>query len=161
MINTETRKVLFSTYARLFFVLVMNARPKKLLDQVRDVIRLKHYSYRTEESYLYWIRRYILFHHKRHPKDMGSAEIEAFLTHLAVEERVAASTQNQAFSAVLFLYRQVLHQPLDSPIDALRAKPSRYLPTVLTRDEVQAIFQHLSSQTELFTRVRVKFVNPD
>jgi integron integrase len=122
----------------------MEHRPKKLLDQVREVIRLKHYSYRTEESYVAWIRRYILFHHKRHPKDMGSAEVEAFLTHLAVEEQVAASTQNQAFSALLFLYRQVLHQPLEPSIDAIRAKPSRYLPTVLTRDEVQAIFHHLS-----------------
>ena len=87
-------------------------QPRKLLDQVRDVMRLKHYSYRTEQSYVDWIRRYILFHNKRHPREMGSSEIEAFLTHLAVKERVAASTQNQAFSALLFLYRQVLRQEL-------------------------------------------------
>jgi hypothetical protein len=76
-------------------------QPKKLLDQVRDVLRLKHYSLRTEDSYVDWIKRYILFHHKRHPKDMGVKEIEAFLTYLAVDSQVAASTQNQAFSALM------------------------------------------------------------
>jgi Phage integrase, N-terminal SAM-like domain len=81
--------------------------PKKLLDRVRDAIRLKHYSYRTEQTYVQWIRRFILFHNKRHPQDMGVPEIEAFLTHLAVTENVAASTQNQAFSSLLFLYHHV------------------------------------------------------
>ena len=79
-------------------------RPKKLLDQVRDAIRMKHYSYRMEETYVQWIRRYILFHDKRHPNEMGVPEIEAFLTHLAVQQNVAAATQNQALSALLFLY---------------------------------------------------------
>ena len=88
-------------------------RPKKRLDQVRDAIRLKHYSYRTEQTYVQWIRRHILFHNKRHPQEMGVPEIEAFLTHLAVQERVAASTQNQALSVLLFLYRYVLRLPLD------------------------------------------------
>nr|WP_200907276.1 phage integrase N-terminal SAM-like domain-containing protein [Ardenticatena maritima] len=78
-------------------------RPLKLLDRVRQVLRRKHYSYRTEQAYIQWIKRYILFHNKRHPKEMGAPEIEAFLTHLAVEEHVAASTQNQALSALLFL----------------------------------------------------------
>jgi site-specific recombinase XerD len=110
----------------------MESRPKKLLDQVREAIRLKHYSYRTEQSDVGWIRRYILFHDKRHPREMGSAEIEAFLTSLAVEGQVAASTQNQALSALLFLYCQVLHQELERPIDAVRAKSPKYLPTVLT-----------------------------
>jgi site-specific recombinase XerD len=82
--------------------------PKKLLDQVRDSLRVKHYAYRTEESYVQWIRRYILFHNKRHPKDMAEPEVQAFLTHLAVKDNVAASTQNQALSALLFLYRHVL-----------------------------------------------------
>jgi Phage integrase, N-terminal SAM-like domain len=100
----------------------MEPKPKKLLDQVRDAIRLKHYSYRTEESYVYWIRRYILFHNKQHPKDMGGAELETFLTHLAVQEQVAASTQNQALSAILFLDREVLKQDLGISIDAVRAK---------------------------------------
>jgi len=121
----------------------MQPQPRKLLDQVRDVIRLKHYSYRTEESYVAWIRRYILFHNKRHPSEMGALEIEAFLSYLAVQERVAASTQNQAFSAILFLYREVLRQELDGSISAIRAKRSHYLPTVLTKEEVNAIFTHL------------------
>ena len=108
--------------------------PKRLLDQVRDAIRLKHYAYRTEQIYVQWIRRYILFHNKRHPNQMGVPEIEAFLTHLAVQEHVAASTQNKALSALLFLYREVLFLPLDARIDAVRAKPSRKLPTVLTKD---------------------------
>jgi len=126
----------------------MEPRPQKLLDQVRDTIRLKHYSYRTEESYVYWIRRYILFHHKRHPQQMGTAEVEAFLTHIAVKEQVAASTQNQALSALLFLYRHVLKQDLEA-IDAVRAKPSTYLPTVLTPEEVSEVFKHLSGVYQL------------
>jgi len=112
---------------------------KKLLDRVRDVIRLKHYSIRTEEAYVSWIKRYILFHDVRHPNEMGTAQVEAFLTHLAVEENVAASTQNQAFSALLFLYREVLHKDLDGPIDALRAKKPKRLPTVLTKEEVHRL----------------------
>jgi hypothetical protein len=84
-------------------------RPKKPLDQVRDAIRLKHYSYRTEQAYVGWIMRYIYFHNVRHPSEMGAPEVEAYLTHLAVKEHVAASTQNQALSALLFLYREVLH----------------------------------------------------
>jgi hypothetical protein len=92
----------------------MEKPPKKLLDQVRDILRLKHYAYRTEETYVQWIRRYILFHNKRYPKDMGNPEIEAFLTYLAVTGNVAASTQNQAFSALLFLCRHVLQLPLPS-----------------------------------------------
>ena len=121
----------------------MEQRPQKLLDQActelcpsaRDAARLKHYSIRTEEAYVAWTTRFILFHNKRHPSEMGRAEIEAFLTHLAVERKVAASTQNQAFSALLFLYRQVLHQDLGSPIDALRASKPKRLPTVLTKEE--------------------------
>ncbi len=110
----------------------MEPTSKKLLDQVRDAIRLKHYSIRTEEVYVSWIKRFILFHKKRHPLEMGAAEIEEFLTHLAVNENVAASTQNQALSALLFLYREVLHQDL-VPIDALRARKPKRLPTVLTK----------------------------
>ena len=107
-------------------------QPPKLLDQVRDALRVKHYAYRTEEAYLQWIRRYILFHNKRHPTEMAEPEIQAFLTHLAVEGNVAASTQNQALSALLFLYRHVLNQPLSESIDAVRARQSKHLPTVLT-----------------------------
>lgn len=117
----------------------MEQRPKKLLEQVQDAIRLKHYSYQTEKTYIYWIRRYILFPNKRHLKDMGSAKIEEFLTHLAVRENVAASTQNQALHSVLFLYREVLKQDLNLNVNAVRAKKSKYLPTLLTKDEVFAI----------------------
>jgi integron integrase len=130
----------------------MQPPPRKLLDQVRDVIRLKHYSYRTEQSYIAWIRRYILFHNKRHPQEMAVPEIEAFLTHLAVNEQVAASTQNQALSALLFLYRHVLHQDL-AAVDAIRAKPSRYLPTVLTASEVMAVISQMTGVHQLVVQL--------
>ena len=94
------------------------------LDQMRDVIRLKHLSIHTEEAYLSWVKRFILFHDKRHPKDMGAPEIRAFLTHLAVQGKVAASTQNGALNALLFLYRYVLHQPFPDLDDLERAKTS-------------------------------------
>jgi len=128
-------------------------RPRKLLEQISDALRVKHYSYQTEKSYLLWIRRFILFHNKRHPKEMGGEEINAFLTHLAVEGKVAASTQNQALSALLFLYREVLHLELDLDLDAVRAKRSRYLPTVLTPEEVKAIIVHLSGIHRLVVQV--------
>jgi integrase len=118
--------------------------PKRLLDRVREAIRLKHYSIRTEQAYLDWIKRYILFHDKRHPRNMGAAEIEAFLTHLAVDQKVAASTQNQALSALLFLYRDVLRQELENSIDAVRARQPKHLPTVLTREEVFKVIGFLS-----------------
>jgi integron integrase len=133
--------------------LTMTERPKKLLEQVRDILRVKHYSYRTEVSYINWIRRYILFHNKRHPQEMGGAEVESFLTHLAVVERVSASTQNQALSAILFLYRYVLRQELGTDIDAIRAKQSRYLPTVLSKEEVQLVIQNLSGVYQLFIQI--------
>lgn len=130
----------------------MEPTPKKLLDQVRDAIRLKHYSIRTEEAYVNWIKRYIYFHNVRHPAEMGASEVQAFLTHLAVKENVAASTQNQALSALLFLYRQVLNQDL-GPIDALRAKKPKRLPTVLTRDEIHRVFARLSGVNLLMARL--------
>ncbi len=122
-------------------------RPPKLMDQVRDAIRLKHYSIRTETAYADWIKRYILFHNKRHPKDMGAAEIEAFLTHLATVRNVSASTQNQAFSALLFLYNHVLHKELQIPIDSVRAKPSKHLPTVMTKDEAMRLIGAIPPDT--------------
>jgi len=130
----------------------MEPTDRKLLDRVRDALRLKHYSIRTEEAYVNWIKRYIYFHNVRHPAEMGASEVQAFLTHLAVEENVAASTQNQALSALLFLYRQVLNQDL-GPIDALRAKKPKRLPTVLTRDEVHCVFAHLSGVSLLMARL--------
>jgi integron integrase len=131
----------------------MEKRPKKLLDHVRDAIRLKHYSLHTEQSYVTWIKRYIFFHDKRHPKDMGGAEIEAFLTHLAVQQKVAASTQNQALSALLFLYRDVLRQPLDLPIDAIRARKPKRLPTVLTKEEALKVLEYVSGPQALMARL--------
>ncbi len=127
-------------------------QPRKLLDQVRDAIRLKHYSIRTEQAYVDWITRYILFHHKRHPKEMGVPEIQDFLTHLAVNLNVSASTQNQALCALLFLYREVLHQDL-GPIDALRAQKPKRLPTVLTRDEVQRLIAQMSGTHQLMAKL--------
>jgi site-specific recombinase XerD len=131
----------------------MEHRPKKLLDQVRDAIRLKHYSIRTGESYVTWIKRYIFFHNKQHPKEMGSAAIEAFLTHLAVQQKVAASTQNQALSALLFLYRDVLKTPLDLPIDAVRAKKPKRLPAVLTKEEPLTIIERLTGTQRLMAKL--------
>jgi site-specific recombinase XerD len=122
----------------------MAPRPKRLLDQVRDAIRLKHYSIRTEEAYITWIKRDIFFHTKTPPNELGSAEIEAFLTHLAVDQQVAASTQNQALSALLFWYRDVLKTPLDLSIDAIRAKKPKRLPTVLTKDETLKVIERRS-----------------
>jgi integron integrase len=127
--------------------------PRKLLDQVRDALRVKHYAYRTEESYVQWIRRYILFHNKRHPKDMSEPEVQAFLTHLAVEGNVAASTQNQALSALLFLYSHVLKQPLSASINAARARQSKYIPTVLTLEEVQQVLKRLEGIHQLLAKL--------
>lgn len=111
----------------------------RLMDQVRDAIRTRHYSIRTEEAYLQWIKRYILFHDKKHPADMGEAEISAFLTALAVEKHVAASTQNQALSAVLFLYRDVLERELEWMDGIVRAKRPERLPVVLSQSEAQRL----------------------
>ncbi|MFZ5917968.1 MAG: integron integrase [Chloroflexota bacterium] len=130
-----------------------NPRPPKLLDQVRHAVRLKHYSIRTEQAYVDWIKRFILFHGKRHPQNMGAPEIQAFLTHLAVDRNVAASTQNQALSALLFLYRHVLGQDLTLPIDALRAKKPVRLPTVLTREEVCRVLDFMSGTPQLMARL--------
>ena len=105
----------------------------RLLDQARDRIRRKHYSMRTEQAYVDWIRRFVLHHNKRHPCDMGAAEVEGFLTHLAVAKRVSASTQNQAKSAVLFLYKEVLGEPLPWLESIESAKRPARLPVVLTR----------------------------
>lgn len=118
--------------------------PPRLLDQVRDKLRVKHYSIRTEQTYVDWIKRYIFFHDKRHPKDLDAADIEAFLTHLAVAGKVAASTQNQAKSALLFLYREVLEIQLPWLDNVTQARAPKRLPVVLTVSEVQAVLSRLS-----------------
>jgi len=125
----------------------------KLLDQVRDKLRVKHYSIRTEQSYTDWIKRYILFHGKRHPNEMGSGEIEAFLTHLAVEGNVAAATQNQAKSALLFLYREVLQIELPWLDNITQAKVPKRLPVVLTVKEVQSVLSNLNGTHALVSNL--------
>ena len=125
-----------------------NNTAPKLLDQVRLVMRRNHYSIRTEEAYVQWIVRFIHFHKMKHPDTMDTAHIEAFLNHLALQN-VAASTQNQAFSALLFLYKHVLHQDLQGQIKALRAKKPQRLPTVLTRTEVWQVIDTLSASHKL------------
>ncbi len=123
-----------------------NRSKSPFLESVRDLIRVKHLSLRTEEAYLGWIRRFILFHDKRHPKEMGAAEVQAFLTHLAVEGNVAAATQNQAFAALLFLYREVLQKSLGTIENVVRAKLPKRLPDVLTKDEVIRILAFLRGE---------------
>jgi site-specific recombinase XerD len=110
-------------------------------------------SLRTEEAYLSWVRRFILFHDKRHPKDMGAPEIRSFLSHLAIQGKVAASTQNGALNALVFLYRHVLKQPFPDLADLERAKRPRRVPTVFTREEVQAVLAHLSGIPHLMASV--------
>jgi integron integrase len=120
----------------------MPAEPK-LLDQVRQVARTKHLSLRTERAYAQWVYRFVVHHGKRHPRELGAREIQAFLTWLAVERNVAASTQNQALCALPFLYRDVLRIELPRIGEAVRARRSRRVPTVLTREEVRAVMAHL------------------
>jgi integron integrase len=131
----------------------MHRVPVKLLDQVRAALRTKHYSIRTEESYVAWIKRYIAFHRKRHPGELGAAHIEAFLTHLAVDIQVAASTQNQALSALLFLYREVLRIDVNLPVQAVRAKRPMRLPTVLTQAETLLVIDCLSGIHQLMAKL--------
>lgn len=129
-----------------------SARPG-LLEVVRQSLRTKHYSIRTEEVYLGWIRRFIAFNERRHPRDLGAAEVTAFLSDLAVRGNVAASTQNQALSAILFLYRDVLGVELPWMQDVIRAKRPRKLPVVLTRDEVQRLLVHVDGDSGLVVRL--------
>jgi integron integrase len=125
---------------------------KKLLDQVREKIRLLHYSYKTEQAYVEWIKRFIFFHNKRHPNEMGAAEVEKFLTYLAIERRVSASTQNQAMHAVLFLYREILHKDLGN-INALRAKKTVHVPTVLTHGEAMSVIMRMTGVYRIIAQI--------
>ncbi len=129
-------------------------KPKKLLEQARELIRLKHYSIRTEEAYLGWMKRFILYHNKRHPKELGVAEIEAFLSYLAIEENVAGSTQNQALNAILFLYRDVLKTSLDeAKINAVRARKKTNLPVVLTKQEVKRVILAMTGTCQFMAKL--------
>ncbi|MCH8954708.1 integron integrase [candidate division KSB1 bacterium] len=116
---------------------------RKLLEVVRDSLRTQNYSYRTEKTYINWIRKYILFHKKRHPKEMGEREINQFLTYLAVNQKVAASTQNQALSALLFLYKRILRKEIGWIGNIQRARKPKKIPVVFTREEVKKVMLHL------------------
>ena len=124
-----------------------------LLEVVQQKIRVKHYSIRTEMQYLQWVKRFILFHHKRHPREMGGPEVEAFLSHLATHGNVSSSTQNQALSALLFLYREVLGISLPWMDDVVRAKKPQRLPVVLSKQEVGKILDHMQSTHGLIARL--------
>ncbi len=131
----------------------MEKPPKKLLEQVSDAIRIKHYSLRTEKTYIEWIKRYILFHKKRHPAEMGIEEVQAFLTHLASDRTVSASTQNQALSAILFLYRQVIKKDINISQNWFRAQKSKTLPTVLTHQEAMTVISNMTGVPQLMTKI--------
>ncbi len=124
----------------------------KLLDQMRETMRLKHMAWSTEKNYIHWCRRYIFFHKKRHPAEMGADEVRAFLSDLAINRRVAASTQNQALNAIIFLYKHILKKELGD-INAIRARRPRRLPVVLTREEVAKVFQHLTGSEKLMAEL--------
>lgn len=123
------------------------------MDQVRDRMRVMHYSIRTERAYMGWIKRFILFHGKKHPKDMGEPEIEAFLTWLAVDQDIAKSTQNQAFNALVFLYKRVLEMPLTGRIDAVRSRKKQRLPVVMGVDETQRMLNAMNGTTQLMAKL--------
>lgn len=125
----------------------------KLLEQLRHAIRVRHYSLATEKQYVQWVRRFVHFHGLRHPADLGAPDVESFLTHLAVQGHVAASTQNQALSALLFLYREVLHQDLPWLQDVVRAKRPARLPVVLTQAEVAAVLERMTGLHGLMARL--------
>ena len=131
----------------------MQTQRRKLLDQIRDTVRRRHYSPRTEEAYVSWAKRYILFHNKQHPANLDAQHITSFLTHLAVDLNVSSSTQNQALRAIVFLYRQVLHLEIDLPTKNLRSKKPRRLPVVLTKQEVQQLFQALTGTHLLMAKL--------
>ena len=131
----------------------MEPQPVKLLDQVRNLMRVRHLSIRTEKAYIGWIIRFIYFHNKRHPAEMGVKEIEEFLTHLAVVRKISASTQNQAFNSLLFLYKQVLKINIPEEINSIRAKLPETLPVILTPQEALAIIDALKGVFQLIVKI--------
>lgn len=129
----------------------IDQKQPKLLDRVRISIRLKHYSYRTEQAYVHWIKRYIYFHKKQHPKNMGASEVTSFLSYLAIELNVSPNTQSQAFNAILYLYKHVLNQPLSAVTEFARPKKKQKLPVVLTQTEVRSLLKQLNGTPWLVT----------
>ena len=128
-------------------------KPGKLVDQIQEVMRYHHYAIRTEQTYIKWILDYIRFNETRHPREMGKPEIEHFLSHLAVNRKVAASTQNQALNAIIFLYKHVLDMPLNDHIDAIRSQKQKNLPTVLSTSEINLFFKHINGTNELMAKL--------
>src|SRR5438445_5480918 len=129
--------------------LASSAPKPKLLDQVREAIRTRHYSERTEKAYVHWIKRFIFFHNKRHPMEMAESEIAEFLSSLATAGRVSASTQNQAFNSLLFLYHDVLNKQIGRVAGVVRAKRPHRLPVVLTKAEVKKVIDHMNGVPRL------------
>jgi integron integrase len=125
----------------------------RLLEQLRQALRSRHYSHRTEQTYCQWVKRFIYFHKVRHPAEMAEPEINAFLTHLAVKERVSASTQNQALSELLFLYRHVLNRKIGDLGEAIRDRKPKRLPVVMTREEVKLILSYLKGDRWLMANL--------
>jgi integron integrase len=131
----------------------LKKKKPKLLDQLREIIRLKHYSIRTEESYVQWVKRYIIYHNKKHPMEMGEREVGEYLSYLANEGKVKSSTQNQALSAILFLYNRVLNKPLNKIGSIERAKTEERIPVVFTQKEVSLILSHLTGVEWLMANI--------
>lgn len=129
------------------------AKPKKLLEELRETIRLKHYSLKTEQTYVNWVKRYIFFHQKRHPKEMGATEVGAFLKHLAVDQNVAAKTQNQALNALVFLYKHVLKRNFGALENIPRAKGPQHLPEVMSVNEIQRILDALNGNHRMMAEL--------
>src|SRR5262249_28191418 len=140
----DTQPWLFIQHAATRRCIALGGGTMKLLDQIRHGLRVKHFALATEKAYVYWAERYIRFHGIRHPRTLGTPEIERFLTHLAVAEHVSASTQNQALGALLFLYRDVLQMEVGN-LDAVRARRAQRVPTVLSTAEVQRLLAALSA----------------
>jgi site-specific recombinase XerD len=124
----------------------------KIEDQIRSLLRFKHYSIRTEETYVGWYRQYVKFHDLKHPQELGKEEIEAFLTHLAVERRVAAATQNQALNALVFLYREVLKTPFEG-LDVMRAQEMKRLPVVLSVEEIRKLLMVMVGEEAVMAKL--------
>lgn len=142
--QTTVSQGISSDPARSSVVATASRAKPRLLDQLSEALRSRHYSPRTAQTYGHWVRRFIFFHRVRHPAEMGEAEINAFLTHLAVKENVSASTQNQALSALLFLYRHVIGREVGDLGQVIRARRPRHVPVVMTRDEVKAVLAQLN-----------------
>ena len=137
-------KIASDTAVRVVTCSLIDEKKPKLLDQLREAMRSRHYSRRTESTYVHWVKRFIFFHNVRHPKDMAEPEINSFLTHLAVREYVSASTQNQALCAIIFLYNYVLDRKIGYIGEVIRARKPVRLPVVMTKSEVKAVLNNLT-----------------